>query len=139
MNPVIRQVWTVCSLALLAFALLLGPALLAQAAGGVPTSTAAATADEWGNSFLFAFFTSWALKLIRANPKLAWFTAEMETKVQRWVSVGAAFLAGLGVSYTFDQTSGTLTIVGLTTTALFHAVRQFGLQEFAYQSAVKRI
>ena len=122
-----------------AFVLVMGPSLLAQAAAavtGAPMPTAAA--DEWGTAFLWSIVSSWGIRWWREHPKLSGFSEATALKLQRLISLAVGFLGGLGITFVFDKDAGTLVIGGLFATAVLHAARQFFLQEFVYQSAIKR-
>jgi hypothetical protein len=121
------------------FVVLIGPTLLAQAAaagGGAPVVDA--TANEWGNSFIWAFASSWVMRWLREHPKVSFFSERTILVVQRAISVAIGFLNGLGISFVFDQNAGQLVISGLFLTAVLHGARQFIFQEFVYQSALQR-
>lgn len=122
------------------FVLLMGPSLLAQATEALVGTTNAAsnTTDEWGNSFLWAMASSWAIRWWREHPKLSGFTSDSLLKVQRGIGAAVAFVNGLGISFVFDKDHGTLLISGLFLGALIHAARQFLFQEFVYHAALKR-
>jgi len=124
---------------ILAF-LLMGPSLLAQAsalASGAPVAPPS-TADEWGNSFLFALVSSWLMRWWREHPKLSGFTEATALKAQRLIGIAFGFVTGLGITFAFDQGTGQLVIGGLFWTSILHAGRQFLFQEFVYHSALKR-
>jgi hypothetical protein len=121
------------------FALLLGPSLIAQGmvAAGLPEATTG-TANEWGNSFIWAIASSWAMRWMREHPGISKFSERTMLRTQRFIAAAVAFLNGLGISFVFDKEHGTLLISGLFLTAVLHGVRQFFFQEFVYQSALKR-
>jgi hypothetical protein len=121
------------------FVVLMGPTLFAQAASaaGVPVNTAG-TADEWGNSFLWAMFSSWVIRWWREHPKLSGFTEATALKAQRMIAAAIAFVNGLGITLVFDPDAGTLMVGGLFLTGILQAIRQFLFQEFVYLAALKR-
>lgn len=123
------------------FVLMIGPALVAQTAAtvaGVPAPEAASPADVWGNGFMWAFASSWAMRWMREHPKLSAFSSRTSLRIQRLIGSGVAFVNGLGITYVFDPSAGTLVINGLMLSAVLAGVRQFMLQEFVYHSAIKR-
>lgn len=121
-------------------AVTLGPVLLAQAATGtsLPTLPDVSGADEWGNAFLWAMVSSWAMRFWREHPKLSGFTERTALNAQRLIGAAIGFASGLGITFVFDKGAGKLVISGLFLTAILHGVRQFLFQEFVYQSAIKR-
>ena len=63
-------------------------------------------------------------------------------RVNRLVSLVLAVVASLGIQYTYDATTGTLVLSGLTLSSLvpvaWEAVKQFVANEVAYKVVVKR-
>ncbi len=72
-------------------------------------------------------------------PILGWINVETG-RLNRVVSVVAAALAAQGITITWERGEHTLTIAGLTLSAVlgfaWHWVQQFGLQEWIYRSAI---
>jgi hypothetical protein len=124
--------------AFVAFVLLLGPSMAAQAVNYTGGTLPVDTTTEWGNSFLWAMASSWAIRWWREHPKLRGFTSDTLLKSQRLIASAVAFLNALGISFVFDQEHGQLVISGLFLSAVLHGVRQFLFQEFIYQAALKR-
>lgn len=91
-------------------------------------------ASEWGNSFIWAMFSSALMQFVKKHPKLSWFTERTEVSVQRVIAGVVAIAGGLGIGMVFDHDAGVLTVSGLTLASVYHAARQFALQEFVYQA-----
>lgn len=122
------------------FVVLVGPSLVAQAVSAVTDQPipAASTADEWGNSIVWAIASSWFMRWLREHPSITGFAESTALKVQRLVSLGIGFANGLGISFVFDKHAGTLLISGLVWTAVTHGLRQFFFMEWVYQGGFKR-
>ena len=124
---------------LLIGAVVVGPELLAQATSAVtvPTLDAIPTANEWGGSIVWAFFSTSGLEWIKRKPWLALISDRTATGVQRLVGILLAFATAIGVHWTYDPTAGRLVIEGLTLAMIGEATRQFVLNELTYRLAVK--
>lgn len=98
-------------------------------------------AAEWGNSFLWAFASSWLMRVWREHPR---WGAKFDTAklwVQRIVAGAVAFAAGCGITVAFDGQAmggGQLIISGLSVAGVLHGLRQFLFQEFVYHASLKR-
>lgn len=118
-----------------------GPVLYAQAAVANGTPVEAGTANEWGGSLVWAFFSSSLLEWLKRNQKITLFTEQTAFYAQRIVGVLLAAAAAIGVHWTYDPAAGTLVVGGLSLTmilpALTETIRQWVLQELTYRTAVK--
>lgn len=127
----------------LMLAVLLGPELLAQAtdtvreATGAATSTGANSANEWGGSIVWAFFSTSALEWIKRKPWLNLISEQTATGVQRVMGIVLATATAVGVHWTYDATAGRLIVEGLSLALIGEAVRQFVFNELTYRLAVK--
>jgi ABC-type uncharacterized transport system permease subunit len=122
---------------------LLGPSIVAQGVaqvtqGGVDAPRAPNTPNVWGNSFLWAFASSWIMRWLREHPSVSAFSSETSLKLQRLIAGAVAFLSGLGISFVFDHNTGQLVVSGLALASIGSGLRQFFMQEFVYHSALKR-
>ena len=120
---------------------MVGPTLLAQAASVVTTSGVTSpgtpTANEWGGSIVWAFFSTSALEWIKRNPYLTLISERTATGVQRVMGIVLAMATALGVHWTYDASAGRLIVDGLTVAMVSEAIRQFVLNELTYRVAVK--
>jgi len=73
----------------------------------------------------------------------AWFPFVQENMatLNRSFAAIIAFIASIGIHYTFDAELGVLTITGLTTATILHgswaAIQQFAMQQFMYKGVIK--
>lgn len=118
-----------------------GPVLFAQVSSGVVPVDAAPSANEWGGTLIWAFFSSTALEWIKRNPKWSVISSSTHFWVQRGIGVLLALAAALGVHYTYDPSAGVLTVTGLTTAGIWtmgvETTRQYVIQEMTYRTAIK--
>lgn len=92
-------------------------------------------ADPLGESWAIPMWAYLGVKALELLKRSAWFPmlgVDTEKWLQNLWGAGVALAATLGIHYTYDGATGTLTIVGLTGTALWEFVRQFGLQQVLY-------
>lgn len=136
-----RRVFAFCVLIVI---VLYGPVLYAQVAEAVTTAPQVpdASANEWGGTLIWAFFSSTAFEWLKQNAKFTLVTERTTFWAQRAMGVVLAVAAALGVHYTYDPTAGVLMISGLTAAGLWTAatesVRAFVTQEVMYRVAVKK-
>lgn len=118
-----------------------GPVLYAQAAVANGTPVETGTANEWGGSLVWAFFSSSALEWLKRNKTITLFTEKTAFYAQRVVGVVLAAAAAVGVHWTYDPAAGTLVVGGLSLAmilpALTETVRQWVLQEITYRTTIK--
>jgi len=57
------------------------------------------------------------LNWLKKSNRFKWLSGETPT-LNRWVAIGASFLAAIGIHMTFDKTAGVLTVTGLTLTGV---------------------
>ena len=124
--------------AFVAFVLIVGPSLTAQTMAESTSTPVTNETSEWGNSFLWAFASSWIMRIWRKSPKLGGFTDATALRTQRFIGAAVAFLSGIGISFAFDAQTGQLVVSGLLATSLMNGVRQFFMQEFVYHAALKK-
>lgn len=134
----LRAVWWLTVLFIVAAC---GPVLYAQAAVANGTPVEAGTANEWGGSLVWAFFTSSALEWMKRNKWITIFTEQTAFYAQRVVGVLLAAAAAVGVHWTYDPAAGTLMIGGLQWAmiqpAITETIRQWVLQEMTYRTTIK--
>jgi hypothetical protein len=129
---------------LLAAVLLFGPTLYAQVADAIattPPQVPDATANEWGGTLIWAFFSATGLESLKKAEKFSLITEQTTTLVQRALGIALAAAAAVGVHYTYDATAGRLVIDGLTLTGIWtmftETVRTWVVQELTYRAAIK--
>ena len=84
-----------------------------------------------------AYATSTAIKWLKYQ---SWFPLmQQEAAVlNRIFAALVAFIAGVGIHYTFDATSGTMVITGLTVSGIFHGLWAW-FEQFAIQQGVFKV
>lgn len=115
--------------------------LLAQATGQPPPTPAVNETNEWGASVVYAWLISSGLEFLKRQ---RWFTPVSEKTAwvtQRLLGIVTAAATALGIHWSFDVTTGVLTISGLLfgsiTAAGFETLRQFVFQEILYRTSIK--
>lgn len=95
------------------------------------------TATALTDQATIALYTTLIFQFLKKSKWFPWLTLESQN-LNRIVGVVLAFAAAIGVSATFDQTAGQLTITGLTLVGLFHGTVRF-LQQWAFQQGAYKL
>lgn len=132
----------VMAFVVLVAAVLCGPVLFAQVADVVaPAASQPASANEWGGTIIWAFFSTSGLEWLKRHPQFSLISERTAWGVQRVLGVILAIAAALGVHYTYDPAAGRLIVDGLVASALWttgvEAARQWVINEVTYRVAVK--
>jgi len=103
-----------------------------------PTST---VSNVVLSTFTSSALVVWLMQLVKKSKWLN-FVQEGKPALNRMVSVIAAMIANLGISYSWDAQTHALTIAGLSLvgllTAGWHWLNHFAMQEVMYQAAVNK-
>jgi len=87
-----------------------------------------------------AYITASILQWLKLKPWFP-FVQENMASLNRAFAAMVAFIASIGIHYTFDAELGVLTITGLTTATILHgswaAIQQFAMQQFMYKGVIK--
>jgi hypothetical protein len=96
--------------------------------------------DILGTQFGVAYATSTALKWLKYQK---WFPlmAKEAAVLNRLFSIGVAFVAAIGIHWTFDAVAGTMIITGLTYAGIAHGLMawfvQFAMQQGVFKTIVQ--
>jgi len=90
--------------------------------------------SELGAQASIAILVSFGIQWVKKSRFFPWLTVETQA-VNRWVSIVAAFCAGIGIYATWNQ--GTLTVTGLTGINVYHALMR-GVEQWAFQTTAYR-
>jgi len=90
--------------------------------------------SELGAQATTAILVSFVMQWLKKSRFFPWLTVETET-LNYWVSAIIAFLTGVGIFVTWSQ--GTLTISGLTSVNIYHALVR-GVEQWAFQTTAYR-
>lgn len=82
------------------------------------------TQDVMSTELVVNAVTVFLLQLLKNSKWFPWLTTE-SAKLNRWIAIVAAGLASIGVNSTFDHTTGTLVITGLTLISIWHGLCQW--------------
>lgn len=84
---------------------------------------------------------SYVIEWLKTSNRVPWLH-DYSDRLNRIVSAVLAIVASLGIQYTYDATTGTLVLSGLTLSSLvpvaWEAIKQFVANEVAYKVVVKR-
>lgn len=95
--------------------------------------------DQLGTGAIVAVITAEAIEWAKTSgwKRLDWINAHSQG-LNRFIGGVAAFVAGLGISWTFDPDTGTLVINGLLASSISHAAIQWVQQQVYYRLLIAK-
>lgn len=131
----------VLSFLLLLLIVFAGPVLYAQVATAATGAPVDPSANEWGGTMVWSFFSASIMEWLKNNQKIQFLTQDTAFWAKRVIGIVVAAAAALGVHYSYDASAGTLMITGLTSAGLWtmftETARTWVSQELMYRVAVK--
>lgn len=107
---------------------------LAQATAALATTAKSIDVDHLGTGAVLAVVVTEVIEWAKRSG-WGWLSAinADSTTLNRWVGGAVALLVGLGISWTYDPSTGTLIINGLLASSITHGIAQWAQQQAYYR------